>query len=279
MAKRKRLERHARRKTRLAVRRSHGETRWVHPQRDVILFCLAGVLTLVLAAAPVRDSAWVVATLIAIVVISAIPLLSIGWVRNARTIRSRILKSIALISGICILTALYGWLVWPPRHRHRLTKVEEASFRTGLHGQRSSPLQPIQFACPSDDESDCIYASRLIPLFRDAGWKVSSQVQRTSLATPFEGVVLVQHSGSGKPIDPFDPKSGAYVPMTADVERIRRAFNNIGIEPNSSWGYEIPETQITIYVAPEREDERARTDLTRGLEQLEEVRKHPIIPH
>ena len=88
--------------------------------------------------------------------------------------------------------------------------------------------------------------------------------------------MLVQHSGSGKPIDFFDATSGAYVPMTRDLERVRSAFNNIGIEPNSSWGFEVPEGQMRIHIGPERGDESAPTELTRMMSEVDQSRKeHP----
>jgi hypothetical protein len=204
------------------------------------------------------------------------PVLHLPWLVNADSIFKRTVRTVFAMSGMVLMVVIFGWFSWPPVHRHTLTSKEQEAFKKGLQGLRTSPPQTVQFSCPTYDERDCEYASQLIPLFGRSGWKVASTVQRITLARPKPGIMLVQHSGSGKPPDPYDWNQSAYVAMTQDLQRVRQAFNNIGIEPDSSWAFEIPEGQLTIYVGTEREDESAPTELTKTMAQIKQLQKeHP----
>jgi hypothetical protein len=184
------------------------------------------------------------------------------WFLKAMSSGEKIGRFIALTFVSVVVFGVIAWACWPHIGRHTLKEGEQKSFEVGLNGARSNPPQPIQFSCPNGDQADCVYAERLIPLFRSAGWKTSSEVKEISLAIPLEGITLVQHSGTGKAPDFWDPQSGAFVPITPDLKLLRKAFNNIGIEPNSGWSYEVPMGQIRIHVGVQRDDESAPTELT-----------------
>jgi hypothetical protein len=84
----------------------------------------------------------------------------------------------------------------------------------------------------------------------------------------------------------FFPKSyrrDVFVPITPDLKLLRKAFNNIGIEPNSGWSYEVPVGQIRIHVGLQRDDESAPTELTtmmagEGDIERDEIRRQDTYP-
>ncbi len=170
----------------------------------------------------------------------------------------------------------FGMVIWPPIHRHALSKKERKRFEEPLKNFKN-PKMSIHLACAPYDEVDCVYAADLIPLFGEAGWDVSTIVERVTLGRPKPGIIIGLH-GTVKLED--EPKlkwnEGEWTKIPPEEEVVREAFLNVGIEPDSTSGAIIPENQMNIYVGHERENELSPTDLTQMFENLERARReHP----
>jgi hypothetical protein len=155
-------------------------------------------------------------------------------------------------------------------------KAEREKFEKPLM-ELKQPKMTVHLYCAPEDEVDCEYAADLIPLFGEAGWDVSTAVERITLGRPKPGIIIGLH-GTVKPED--EPKlkwnEGEWTRSTPEEWAVRQAFVNIGIEPDSMSGAIVPENQINIYVGHEREDESAPTEMTQAFENLEHARReHP----
>jgi hypothetical protein len=170
-----------------------------------------------------------------------------------------------------ILFAGFGAMIWPPVRRHTLSQSEREKFENPLKEFRH-PQMSIHLYCAPEDEVDCEYAASLIPLFGEAGWDVSRIVERITLGRPAPGIIIGVH-GTVKLED--EPKlkwnEGEWTKITPEEKAVRKAFVNIGIEPDSTSGAIVPENQINIYVGHEREDESTPTDMTRTFENLPDI--------
>ena len=238
--------------------------------KDVLLWCLAGVMALALLLVPTRSPIWVLIVLLAMVCLGVHPVLHLPWVRRARSKRTKVIRGALGMVLAVALVAVYGWLVWPAVHRHTLSKAEREKFKAPLMGPQN-PEMSIQLACAPGDEVDCEYAADLIPLFGEAGWKVSGEVQRITLIRPPSGITLGLKGG--KPETERNWNSGAWTALTPTLEHVQQAFANIGIEPESTSGSIIPENQINIYVGHERDDESSPNGFTRSFEQMHNSEK------
>ena len=180
-------------------------------------------------------------------------------------------------SVVCVsLFAGFAAFIWPPVHRHALSKSERDKLEKPLM-ELKKPQMSIHLYCAPSDEVDCEYAAGLIPLFGEAGWDVSTVVERITLTRPGPGIVIGLH-GTVKPED--EPKlkwnEGEWSRMPPEEGAVRQAFVNIGMQPDSTSGAVVPENQINIYVGHEREDESAPTALTQTYETIDrDKREHP----
>jgi hypothetical protein len=170
---------------------------------------------------------------------------------------------------------LYGRFVWPHIGRHTLTSREQEAFKRAIRGEQS-PEKVIQIACPASDETDCVFAAQFLPLFGSEGWKVQGAIERATLIRPMAGVVLVQHGGTK--VGQLDWNAGGYTEMSPTLEHVRQAFVNIGIQPQSSAGFDIPDGQITVYFGQEKQDESVPTTLTKQVRQIEDMRRDGKLP-
>jgi hypothetical protein len=193
-----------------------------------------------------------------------------SWLRSENTFFIKFVRAVVGVLGILTVVSLYGWVAWPPIHRHVLAQNERAKFEEPLKGKQS-PEMSIQMACAPGDEIDCEYAEQLIPLFGESGWKVSGEVERVMLARPQPGIILGLHGGDPKTERNWD--AGAWMAMTPTLEHVMNAFQNIGICPDSTSGSIIPEGQINIYVGHERDNETEPTSLTTNFEKMKEYQK------
>jgi hypothetical protein len=204
------------------------------------------------------------------------PLFQLPLITRDKTKLGKISIGVATIVGMFVVLAFYTWLIWPPMRRHALSQVERRAFEDPLKELRQ-PKTSIHFYCAPSDEVDCEYATDLIPLFGEAGWDVSTTVDRITLSRPKSGITIGLH-GTVKAED--EPKlkwnQGEWTTVTPEEEAVRQAFVNIKIEPDSTSGAVIPENQINIYVGHEREDESIPTDMTRAFEAIAQMRReHP----
>jgi hypothetical protein len=242
---------------------------------DIILWCLAAVMAVALYLAPEKTPIRIGIGLLCMVLFAIHPTLHLPWFTKAASKARRITNSLTAVFGMIALVGIYGWFVWPPNHRHFLNGKERSAFEHPLKEQKA-PREEIQFACPQDDETVCVYAAQFIDLFREAGWKVSSnQVERVVLAKPQAGIVLYKH-GTGQ-LDPNNWRSGLWVQMSASLRSVYRAFNSVGIEPDSAANPSLPENIITIYFGLEKPNEDEETELTRGMKKMDvEIREGRI---
>jgi hypothetical protein len=209
-------------------------------------------------------------------ILLSLPVFHYPWVISAKTRKGRWFIAFITLIGLSGLITIAVRAEWPPIHRHTLSKAEETSFKKSLAGKHDENAI-IQLACAPGDEVDCEYASNLIPLFGEAGWKVYGQVDRIMLIRPLPGIVLAA-KGLGKPEDETKWDSGAWMKVTPEFTQVRQAFVNIGIEPESTSGSTIPDNQINIYVGHEREDESAPTTLTQYYLNIERAKHNqPLV--
>ena len=199
------------------------------------------------------------------------------WIRDAETTFIKSTRSVVAVLIVCGAVVVYGFVVWPPHRRHALSRADQIAFEAPLKSKPDTTIS-IQMACPTNDEIDCVYASKLIPLFGESGWNISLDVTRVSLPRPMEGINLVLHSTTD-----YVPKKwneGVWTKMLPAIVPIDKAFVAIGIEPDSNSGFSVDENQIIVYVGPEKEDESEPTQLTRtvaSMEKTEEDRKKGLI--
>jgi hypothetical protein len=220
--------------------------------------------------------------LVGILAISALllvhPVLHLPWAEASPNLSvKRIRGAIAILAMLSVFT-IYGAWSWPPIRRHELNAKERDQFEKPLKDFKN-PQTRIHLYCAPEDEVDCEYATTLIPLFGEAGWDVSTFVDRVTLGRPQSGIVLGLH-GTVKPEDEPTLKwnQGEWTRDRPEQWAIRQAFVNIGIEPSVTSGGAIPENQINVYVGHERADESAPTNMTQQFEQLERMRsEHPEI--
>jgi hypothetical protein len=232
----------------------------------------AGCTTLVigLAASFVSKSQIQFSVALAVMFILLIyALFQLDWIIEAKPCLARFSRIVIGIVAMSGLLGIYGWFNWPSRHRHVLSKAEHDAFEKPLKDLKQ-PQMSIHLYCAPEDEVDCEYAADLTPLFGEAGWNVASTVDRITLGRPKSGILIGLH-GTVKPED--EPKlkwnEGEWTQIRPEMWAVRRAFVNVGIEPDSTSGATVPENQINIYVGHEREDESAPTDMTRVFENFQ----------
>jgi hypothetical protein len=245
---------------------------------DWVLFCLAGAMTAALALLPNRDPVAITVALALIGLLLVPPIRHLGWVRNAPSGKARRVRLILLFLVMANLVILYGRAIWPVGHRHTLTKNERVLFEKPLQGVQKPPMH-IQVACPASDEQTCVYATQFQAFFSEAGWDVDRTVQRDTLVRAMQGVVLVEHGGTEESqTTKWKWNVGGYTAMYPTFENVYQAFSNIGVEPESSANFSIPENQITVYFGPERENESQPTDLTSSVVNIRRLRKSGLLP-
>jgi hypothetical protein len=180
-----------------------------------------------------------------------------------------------VLSRVIAAVTLYGRFVWPQIGRHTLTSHEQEAFKRAIRGKQS-PEKVIQIACPPSDETDCVFAAQFLPLFGSEDWKVQGAIERATLIRPMVGVVLVQHGGTKA--GQLNWNAGGFTEMSPTLEHVRQAFVNVGIQLDSSAGFDIPDGQITAYFGPEKPDESVPTTLTNQVRQIEEMRRNGKLP-
>lgn len=177
-----------------------------------------------------------------------------GWLRST-------IATIALASIIVLL----AFNVWPRFRWHVLSSAERAKFEGPLKAQKTDQ-QEIHIACPASDEKACEFATQFVGIFGESGWKVQTAVERETFQRPKPGVWLLRKGGA-KPKTPYDWNVGGWMSIgDPSLLNVQKAFQNLGIEPSASTGYEFPDRVMTIYLGTERDNEGKPTDLTRSTE-------------
>jgi hypothetical protein len=220
-------------------------------------------------------------TALALIVVAILLVYAIcqtDWIVDVSPKFKKVVRAIFAAGAVVVAVLGYGLVVWPPVHRHTLSKAEREKFEEPLKRLRQ-PTMSVHLYCAPYDEVDCVYAAGLIPLFGEAGWDVSTMVERVTLGRPMPGIVIGVH-GTVKPED--EPKlkwnQGEWGKITLEEEVVRQAFVNIGVEPDATSGSMVPENQINIYVGHERENESAPTEMTQTFKDLPRMRReHPEI--
>ncbi len=186
------------------------------------------------------------------------------WLRS-------VLAMIVWTAGMTLL-ALH---VWPSFHRHILSAKERAQFEAPLKAQKTDQ-QEIHFACPTTDEKPCEFATQFVGIFGESGWKVKTEVERDTFQRPKPGVWFLRKGGA-QPKTPYDWNVGGWMSIhDPTLLTVQRAFQNLGIEPDASTGWQFPDDVMTIYFGTERENEGEATDLTRIEEWFSGKRTGPM---
>ena len=182
-----------------------------------------------------------------------------GW------IKWRWLRSVMATVLLAIIMVALTMRVWPRFRRHILSADERAKFEAPLKTQNSDQ-QEIHIACPASDEKACEFATQFVAIFGESGWKVQTAVDRETFQRPKPGVWFLRKGGA-QPKTPYDWNVGGWMSINdATLLNVQKAFQNLGIEPDASTGYEFPEGVMIIYFGTERENEGEPTDLTRSTE-------------
>lgn len=234
---------------------------------------LAFAMAIGLAMFPSKSPGWVLAGLISMAVLLLTAFFQFSWLNEAEPLSIKIVRSLIAIVVCCACAALYGLVVWPPHHRHALSAEEKSAFENALK-EINNPTVRVQLACAPNDEIDCECATDLIPLFGEAHWDISPEIERVTLTRPQAGITIAKRGSSQTIPQKWD--EGQWVAMTPEIEQVYQAFANIGIESDETSGPAIPENQINIYVGHERENEAVPTQLTHYMEQIREFRKNGI---
>jgi hypothetical protein len=205
-----------------------------------------------------------------------LPILHYPWIASAKKVKLRWLSASITLATLAAVITLAIWVGWPPMHRHTLSEVERQKFEKPLR-DFNHPKMSIHMYCAPNDEVNCEYAASLIPLFGESGWDVSGEVGRFILPRPEPGIIIAVHGSASPDVEhKLKWNEGEWTKVTPETGQVRKAFINIGIEPDSTSGSIIPENQINVYVGRERENESAPTDMTRAYENLERAeRDHP----
>ncbi len=245
------------------------------PRWDYALALISLAIGIVLVVAPPRTRVETFFWLLVMFVALVYPALHL--VRTVLQARLKWIQAPAAIVVAATLASAIGYRVWPPIRRHTLNEKERALFEKPLSEQKE-PREEIQLTCTQGDESVCVYAAQFVNIFREAGWKVrANHVEPVRMNNPTAGIILFKH-GVGK-LDPDNWRSGLWTALTASLIDVRKAFVNIGIEPESASNPELPEGVVSVYFGLEKEDESAPTNLTKTMEKLgKHWRGGPIPP-
>ena len=239
---------------------------------DVALWCLAGVMAVALYLAPEKTPLWICAGLVCMVALATHPTLYLPWVRQARSTRIRLRRSVAALLVMATIVGLYGWTIWPPARRHTLRQKERRLFENALKPQEGDELE-IQIACPLGDEKDCVYAGQFVNLIGESGWKVESYVTRTILTRAQDGITIYRRGGN-KDYSLKHYDAGGYFQINEPhLLAIQKAFQSIHIEPDSGTNPDLAENIMQIYFGPEKENEAEPTNLTKTTEWVTGQRK------
>lgn len=151
--------------------------------------------------------------------------------------------------------------------RHTLSNKETDLFKKPLVEETEDRPQ-IHLACPTADESACVYAAQFIQIFRDAGWTVPEGiVERQTLAIPYDGIRIFEHIDTHA--DLSDPRGNfEWMAITHPMVAIYDSFSAIGILSDVGHGDTLPKDSLTIYFGPPRQDESAPTEFSRGVQKV-----------
>jgi hypothetical protein len=173
-----------------------------------------------------------------------------AWARNA----------VASVVWLLAVSA-FCFLVWPHLHRHTLSAKERIAFEEPLKSQKQPRLE-IHIGCPGDDEKACVFANQFVRLFGESGWKVQSVVERLTLSRPAAGVYLFRKGGAA-PKTPYEWNIGGWLQINdPSLLSVQKAFQQIGIEPESGTNYQLADDVMMIYIGTEKENEAEPTNLT-----------------
>ena len=135
-----------------------------------------------------------------------------------------------------------------PAYYHSLSQKERTRFIDALKSQKTE-RQIVRVSCPNNNEDLCVIAKDYVELLQWGDWKVEGPaVQRTSLAKPMAGIVLMSHStGIGTP---DDPRTGVWVKQTDSNRTIVAAFKTLDTKLTEQGDYTMPENTIALYFGP-----------------------------
>jgi len=135
-----------------------------------------------------------------------------------------------------------------PAYYRILSQKERTRFIDALKSQKTE-RQIVRVSCPNNNEDLCVIAKDYVELLQWGDWKVEGPaVQRTSLAKPMAGIVLMSHStGIGTP---DDPRTGVWVKQTDSNRTIVAAFKTLDTKLTEQGDYTMPENTIALYFGP-----------------------------
>jgi hypothetical protein len=157
-----------------------GNTRHPHDRglgirrADLVLWCLAGAVALILWFLPDRTTKITVGGLFALGTLLLFPVLHLPIIRNAKSGLSRKLSQAIAVAVIFAAVVVFGTYVWPFPGLGELAPDQRRKFQARLRVQ-SRPI-PVHLMCAPNDEHDCIVAAQFISLFEQVGWRVKGNL-------------------------------------------------------------------------------------------------------
>jgi hypothetical protein len=210
---------------------------------DLILWCLAGAMTIVLIFKHDTPE-WTAVLLGGLWLLVVIPAWHLVEDTGSKAPILWLKRSLAILTASA-LVGLFGWNVWPERKIGVLSEREQNNFIKTLKSQ-TNPIE-VHLMCPPYDEQDCIAGAQFIPLFERAGWRVKNKiVDRVPNGQPRAGFYFVLHSTIDP--DPANPegKTGAWTKLPPSYSAVEHAFGEL-IKTPLVVGYAFPEDELGIY--------------------------------
>ncbi len=233
-----------------ADRRTERREKERERNRELVLWCSAGALAIVLIFAAPKNPLWAGVLLASLWSLLIIPVTHIPLVRDALPGWNR---SLARVIATLIMTAFvfyFGASVWPHPGLDLLTESEQLQFISKLEsiaGERT----PVSVMCPPNEEKECVLASQFVEMFGRAGWPlVSQRVERVAAGRPQRGFYFVLHSIGDKDYsNPIyrKPGVGVWTQRPVTMPGLKSLFNELGLGSSVHVGTAWPERTLGLY--------------------------------
>lgn len=210
----------------------------------IVLWCLAGVMALVLWFLPSRNEIGTTIGLIALASLLVYPVLSMSYIRLS-TGGYSVTRRIFGMFVIAVAVFIFGLFVWPPAGLGELSVAENNQFMNTLKTQ--GERIPVHIMCPPNEERECVVASQFISIFERSGWQViGKKVDRVFNGTPRAGFYFVLHSTMDPDPANSEGKTGAWTKIPRGYFTVKTAFDAL-IKTNMVVGASYPDGELGLY--------------------------------
>ena len=217
-------------------------------RRDLVLFCLAGALGIILWLVQPANHWVTLLALVALTVLLIYPALQFSAVKNAKKGLDKGLSVLTAIVLVVVLVVVFGLMVWPATTYLSLTRKQQKQFIQVLN-EIPHPGRRLRIGC-SATEDICASVMPWVRLFQRAHWVVRrNQVERGFLGLPESGVTILIR-GEGVIPDEDDPKLGLWATVAPEWKCLMRAFKTVGITPHLHADRDLSDAEIVVVFGP-----------------------------